>query len=138
MASSPAPVRLKPPTEKVEQALIIRLFRLAGIRVRSTSQYRASHVAAGIPDLMLHGAGWSGWFEVKAYQAKGYDRNNSLTWKTKELRPEQMAFMADASRAGQVVGSGASLDAQRLLVIQGLAKWVTPGVIQIIRQDGAA
>lgn len=125
--------RFPAPPERQVQAGIVALFQSVGIRVRSTSQYRASHVAIGIPDLILLGDGWGGWYEVKTYQ-RGYQPFDRSTWVPKPLAPAQAAFLADAARAGQVAAWGGLLEAEALLIQQGYC--VRSPHLTIVRRDG--
>jgi len=100
--------KFKPPLEKVVQASVIDLFRKAGIHVGSTSQYRASRVAEGIPDLLCHAEkiGAFFWFETKSYHPKvpgswiGFNPYDRLTWSPLPLSPKQIEFRLRAVACG--------------------------------------
>ena len=116
--------RVPPPLEKYEQQAVATLLRLCGFKVRSTSQYRASHVAVGIPDLILHhpGIGQGGWWEVKRYRQKGWHPIKRDGWVPEPLRPEQEQFMQDALRSGQLFGWGGRLEAEIFVLGLNLAR----------------
>ncbi len=132
MMSVPA---LLPPDEKEVQRAVIRLFSLAGFKVRGTSQYRASRVAGGLPDLMAHHhrEAVALWFETKAPQRKGYDPLRRETWIPKPLSPEQVVFRADALRCRQRHYWGGLREAEAALVELGLAAPTGNGGIMLLR-----
>src|SRR5262245_22929746 len=113
-----------PPLEKTEQRAIVRLFELAGFRVGSTSQYRASGQLVGLPDLVLlhRGLKRGGFFEVKGYMRAGYDPSRWQTWRPKELKPAQQEFRAWALDCGLLYGWGGLREAEQFLVDLGLAE----------------
>lgn len=84
----------KPPLEKIVHRHVMDLFKRLGTTVYSTSQYRASHVAVGFPDLWcMHPRLAKAWFfEVKKYRQAGYNPMKPETWVPEPLRPEQAAF----------------------------------------------
>lgn len=56
-------------TERIEQGEVVKVFQRFGCRVESTSQYRRSKVALGLPDLWFFcppGTLKAGWFETKS------------------------------------------------------------------------
>lgn len=126
--------KLPVPTEKAVQAGVVQLLRSVGLVVRSTSQYRASHVAVGIPDLMVHGDGWSGWFEVKTYRA-GWLPTDRSTWIPKPLRAEQAAFLADAAWGGQRTAWGGFNEAEQWLLDMGYLVRHPNGLVLICKRD---
>ena len=106
---------LKPLPEKAVQSQVIDLFKKVGCHVYSTSQYRASHIAVGFPDLKVFcpvGSGAATWFECKARDAKG---------RLKPLRPAQAAFRAIATASGEDYDWGDLEIAKQVLVRWGLA-----------------
>lgn len=55
--------------ERIEQGEVVKVLQRFGCRVESTSQYRRSKVALGLPDLWFFGPPGSlkaGWFETKS------------------------------------------------------------------------
>jgi len=105
-------------TEKQEQQAIVRLLRIAGFTVYSTSQVRASMVSEGIPDLFCFRGGLFAWIECKARNASGT---------LKGLRPAQVEFMRLAQAAGQEFRVGGLAEAQDWLVELGLGQWTGNG-----------
>lgn len=90
--------RPKPPSEKAEQKSIIYAVRVLGGHVASTSQYRASRVALGLPDLLIAfpAKGVAFFFEVKGrLRRKGADDDP-----LKPLRPEQARWRETYERCG--------------------------------------
>lgn len=125
----------RPPTEKAVQAQICALYRLAGCRIYSTSQYRPSHVSVGIPDLLVrHPArGVSWWFEVKTYQPRGFSWNDRATWHPKPLAPAQVVFATEAIQCGERHYWGGLPAAEDALIDLGLAMRDDSGMIRIVR-----
>ena len=97
--------------EKAEQALVVRLFRAFGCTVRSTSQARASKVAPGLPDLLVHHRPTRQfWF-----------------WETKRpqggtLSPDQVDFAEDCEACRVAWYSGSLRDAESVLCDIGIAE----------------
>lgn len=112
-----------PPLEKMVQQQITRLFAAAGGIVRSTSQTRASRVAVGIPDLMIHfpGSGFV-FFECKTYRRPWRPMDPPATWRPNPLSPDQVAFRDDCLAAGVRHAWGGLPQAEDLLVELGLAE----------------
>lgn len=108
--------------EKAEQALVVRLFRAFGCTVRSTSQARASKVAPGLPDLLVHHRpSRRFWF-----------------WETKRpcggaLSPDQIAFAEDCAACATRCGAGALRDAEAYLLALGIAYRDAAGVLEPCR-----
>ena len=94
--------------EKREQLVIMKMARVMGCTVRSTSQARAAKVSPGIPDLWIsHRARcFAGWFEVKR-QVGG--RTSS----------EQLDFAEECLAAGVAYGRGDRYDFHRWLTDSG-------------------
>lgn len=102
-------LRFNPPTEKDTQRAVVKLFRHAGCIVYSTSQYRASHIAVGFPDLFCRHLGMrlAFWWETKPPLARWRDRDKDPwtlyhpykpeTWRPRPLDPKQAEFR-DAAR----------------------------------------
>jgi len=132
--------RIKPPLEKVVQRAVMQLFRAAGWTVRSLSQYRASHVAVGVPDLMMHHPrrGLFCWFEVKAPRPQGYDpRSRQNVPRT--LAPDQLLFRMDAVACGQRHYWGGLAEAEAALIEMGCATRAPNGGLLLRgRQEVAA
>jgi hypothetical protein len=120
------PADLAPPLEKEEQRRVVELFRLAGCRVHTTSQYRASHVAVGLPDLIVfhEGARAQWWFEVKRYEAKGFNPWFRKTWHPFPLRADQAEFRRVALACGQRHYFGGIVEAEAVLVEIGLGQHI--------------
>lgn len=108
----------RPVPEKVVQQHVVGLFRTAGCVVMSTSQYRASHVAVGLPDLLVFapqpGIRASTWFEVKARDKAG---------RLKPLRPEQVEFQQLCATCGTPYHWGDLEVCQQVLVSWGLGEY---------------
>lgn len=108
----------KAPTEKAEESFIRQMYELAGCRVVSFSQPRASKQTEGIPDLRVYatrlGVAW--WHEVKR-QSGGeyYARAHAQT-------PAQRAFQELAESCGEEYLLGARDVAERKLRALGLMK----------------
>lgn len=113
----------RPPLEREVQAAIVDLFKRAGCRVYSSSQYRASHVSVGWPDLFVRhcatGRRW--WFEVKSYKP-GYSSLDPATWIPKPLSDAQERFAAECQMTGEAHYWGGYLEAEAALVAEGLAE----------------
>lgn len=131
------------PTEKVVQQTVIGLFRALGTFVGSTSQYRKSGQAVGLPDLVCQheGAGVGWWWETKAPFRRWRDHDTDpwteyspldrRTWRSKPLEPEQEKFRRRALACGQLHGWGGLVEAEDFLVEQGLAQRLASGLIQL-------
>lgn len=94
----------KPPLEREVQSEVVQFFRGHGCVVRSLSQYRASMVSVGIPDLHISHPkkGYWFWFEVKRPKKhKDFHRFKRETWLAEPLRPAQEAFRLDCLATGQ-------------------------------------
>jgi len=116
-------VSLPRPLEKAVQAQIVTLFRHAGGVVRSNSQYRASGVSLGFPDLHVSFpriGKWT-WFEVKRPKLAGFDFGKPQTWQPEGLRPDQEKFRDDCLATGQPHSWGGLREAEAVLVAFGLA-----------------
>lgn len=111
-----------PPTEKNVQSLCISLFRKAGCKVRSTSQYRASHIAPGIADLIVthRERRLAFWFEVKRPRGKDYNPAFPHSNEPEDLRPDQDEFMFDCLAAGWNYYWGGVRMAEEALICEGL------------------
>lgn len=94
--------------ERDEQAEICRIFRRHGCSPRSTSQYRPSKQALGIPDLWVFGPTTAWWFEVKS----GED------WRFSE---HQLQWARDCMASGILYGAGDRWAALALLKALGIA-----------------
>lgn len=101
------------PPEKEVQRQIVAFFRTLGFVVVSTSQYRASGMTVGLPDLIGYHlvCPLQFWFEVKKPRAKTpngrrYNPHDPLTWEPEPLRPEQERFRQRCSNAGHLHGFG--------------------------------
>lgn len=97
--------------EREEQAYIAKFAKGFGFTVRSTSQYRPSKVAEGLPDLIL------------VHRARGI----GLFWETKrqvggKQSPEQAEFEADCRLVGWTYRMGDRFDFARYLLNLGLAE----------------
>lgn len=109
-------MKRKAPTEKAEESFIRQLYEMAGCRVVSFSQPRASKQTEGIPDLRVYmprlGVSW--WHEVKR-QSGGeyYARSHGQT-------PAQQAFQELAESCGEEVLVGARDVAEAKLRALGL------------------
>ena len=116
----------KPRLEKAEQRGIIDCFKRLGIRVYSTSQYRASHVSVGIPDLwcVYPAKGLAWWWESKRYQrTAGYSPFDRSTWVPEPWRPEQARFAEECHLGGVLHGWGGLAEAMAFVVALGVAQW---------------
>lgn len=125
-------LRLKPPSEtKVVQPQIVDLFRRGGCECDSTSQYRASHIACGFPDLVVFArvVGLMFFFEVKSYLAEWtsptglrirFDLFDERTWRPKLLEPDQVKFREKALACNQLHFWGGLPQARDALVQIGL------------------
>ena len=115
--------KLKPPLEKHVQKAVIDLFKRVGCKVYTTSQYRASHVSVGFPDLYVrHPATrqcW--WFETKTYEAAGWQPYRRDTWRPKPLSPAQVTFREEAVACGEHHYWGGEPEAEACLIELGLA-----------------
>lgn len=101
--------------EKEEQWEVTKRFRVCGFKVRSTSQARASKIAPGIPDLIIHHR----------------DAPIFLFWESKrqvggKYSDAQLEFREDCERAAITCIGGDRYDAERYLVSIGRA-WITAG-----------
>lgn len=114
----------KPPAEKIVQRQVATLFRSVGCTVRTTSQYRASGITPGMPDLYVTHcrAKLHAWFEVKKPKAAGFDPFKPETWIPEVLRPEQLIFRAECIATGQHHFWGGVREAQAALVTLGLGE----------------
>lgn len=123
----------KPPLEKQVQAEVVQLFLAAGCSVRSLSQYRASMVSVGLPDLLVmhpRKGRWF-WFEVKRPKAcKTFDRFKRSTWVPEPLRMPQEAFREDCRSTGQPHYFGGFNEALAALVAEGLHRSTQSGPLQ--------
>lgn len=140
--------RYKPPSEKETQRAVIRLFRAIGATVRSLSQYRASMVAIGSPDLLCHHRGIpaSWWFETKPPLARWrddhgimvyFDPNRPATWKPRALDAAQAAFREDALGCGDRHFWGDLRAAEEAVIALGRGYRLPNGVLQIgVRRVG--
>ena len=118
-------------TEKDEQRAVVGLFRAVGATVYSMSQYRASHVAIGLPDLYVMHAprGLAWWFECKRYEgmwrrdgeAVAYNPFDRSTWQAKPLAPPQAVFADHCCAVGIRHFWGGLREAEEALVELGLA-----------------
>ena len=128
-----APPDFLPPLEREEQAVCVKLLRACGFIVRSTSQYRASHIAEGVPDLMLHHRGLraAGWFEVKKYKARGYHPLARDNWRHEPLSEKQVIFREDALACGQLYGCGGRAECEEFVIGLWLASRAGNGGITI-------
>lgn len=133
-----ADLTAKPLTEKEIQRQVVTLFRTFGTIVHTTSQYRASHIAKGLPDLICfhrdHRLAW--WFETKKYRrvtAAGvpYKPFQPATWEPEPLRPEQQTFADLCLVCGQRHFWGGITEARQALVELGLAKWYGPTIERV-------
>lgn len=106
------------PLEKDVQRVIIDLFKHAGFKVRSTSQYRASHVDPDMPDLYCTypERGLWFWFEVKRLQGFGWDPNFPQVGKPELLRQGQAEFRVTCLQTGQPHYWGAIHEAEEALI----------------------
>lgn len=137
-----ADLTAKPMLEKEMQRAVVSLFRTFGATVHTTSQYRASHVAKGLPDLLcFHREKRLAWyFETKKYRritstGTHYEPFQPATWEPEPLRPDQRAF-ADLCLVCHLSHYwGGITEAKRALVELGLATWYGP---TIERVQGAA
>lgn len=102
-----------PPLEKIVHRHVIDLFKRLGTVVYSTSQYRASHVAVGFPDLWcMHPRLAKAWFwEVKKYRKAGFHPMKPETWVPESLRPEQAMFREHCLATGILHGWGGTSEA---------------------------
>jgi len=142
------PERVAPPVEKIEQRFVVDLFRAVGATVYPMSQYRASHVAIGLPDLyVMHPkAGLAWWFECKRYEALwrdgdavvAYHPMDRRTWKPKPLAEPQIRFATECRMAGQRHYWGGRREAELALVALGLAEASGDGIRLLARMRGAA
>lgn len=119
-----------PRLEKLEQAAVVFLFRTFGCTVRSLSQYRASHIAVGLPDLLCHHlpTGQTWWFETKRYKrttttGTKYRLFEPSTWEPEQLRPDQETFRDQSIVCGQRYFWGGIREAMGALVTVQLATW---------------
>lgn len=110
------------PLEKNVQALVTSLFKKAGCKVRSTSQYRASHIAEGPADLIVtHRARRIGfWFEVKRPSGRAYNPAFPHAGEPEPLRPAQQEFRDDCLAAGWSHYWGGVTAAEDALIEEGL------------------
>lgn len=119
------PRRPKPRLEKLEQQECIRLFKSVGCAVHSTSQYRASAVTVGMPDLyVIHSRkGVWFWFEVKKAQSlTTFTPFHRSTWVPEDLRLGQLQFRANCLATGQPHFWGTIVEAEKALLAVGLAE----------------
>jgi hypothetical protein len=139
---APPGTKFKPPLEKNVQRACVQLLRLAGFRVYSTSQYRASHVAVGLFDLFcLHTRKpLALWWETKRPLARWrdtsgivhrYEPHRPETWMPEDLSPNQRAFGQALTRAGQPWGWGELRALERKLIDLGLGRRLENGVFQL-------
>lgn len=141
------PLRFKPPRESEVQAMLIRFFTLGGWKVGSTSQYRASRVMLGLPDLLLihRGLGRFAWWETKAPLERWRDHPTDLwtyytpgllrTWRSKPLSKVQQQFRDDALACGQLHGWGGLPEAEAFLLELGLGVRLASGIFQYGRRS---
>ena len=116
------------PLEKAVQAQVVSVFRVHGCRVYSTSQYRASHVAEGFPDLyVMHPIAGSWWFEVKRpKRSSSFDRWKMETWEPEPLSPKQVAFRTSCHGCGVRHAWGGYREAVTLLQSLGIWRGIGP------------
>lgn len=109
-----------PRETKDVQPAIVSLAKAVGFEVYSMSQYRASHVAEGIPDLkMLHRRRAFGlWWETKTYYSGPWQKG---ILELKPLSEKQAEFRANAIACGEPHGWGALPDFYSTLLLVGLA-----------------
>ena len=143
MLTAHANFRFPVPDEKTVQRDLLRLFAYAGCLMGSTSQYRASRVLEGLPDLV----GWHLgikrflWWESKAPVARWRDRDadpwiyyspyHRATWRSKPLSVKQQEFREAAVACGELHGWGGIVEAETFLIELGLANRLASGVIQL-------
>jgi hypothetical protein len=108
------------PSEKTVQGTIVRVAKAVGFRVYSTSQYRASHVAVGMPDLKLfHPPLNLGlWWETKTYGKREWNRGEM---RLKPLDPDQATFREYCAACRELYGWGALPEFYDMLLGRGLA-----------------
>lgn len=94
-------------SEKDEQAEICRMLRMHGCDPKSTSQYRQSKQALGMPDLWVFGPACAWWFEVKS----GAD------W---SFTAHQLQWARDCASSGILYGAGDRWAALALLKALGI------------------
>lgn len=128
-----ANLKMRPPSEtKVVQPHIVSLFRSAGCQADSTSQYRASHIVQGFPDLVVFAPAILKmfFFEVKSYLAEWtndrgvrirFNPFDEATWHPKPLEPAQVRFRERILTCGQLHYWGGVPEARATLVELGLA-----------------
>lgn len=126
-------LRLRPPSEtKVVQPQIIDLFKRLGFKVDPTSQYRASHIAYGFPDLVVFALPVAKmfFFEVKSYlrewtnaagQLVKFNLYDESTWRPKPLEPDQQIFREHCRACHQLHFWGGLPEARATLVELGVA-----------------
>jgi len=131
--------KMRPPLERIVQAGIIDLFRKIGIHVGSTSQYRASHVVEGLPDLICHALAINTffWFESKSYlpswsdgdQVRRFNPYERSTWRPHPLSEKQQEFRDRALACGVRHYWGGFPQAEDALIDLGLAYRAASGVL---------
>lgn len=116
------------PLEKVVQRQIMDLFLVHGAKVCTTSQYRASHVTEGMPDLYcIHRKAGGWWFEVKRpRKLASFDRFRPETWEPEPLSPAQQEFRDLCLAAGVAHFWGGYREAKAALVTLGISRVVNP------------
>ncbi len=136
----PKKVSVPRPLEKDVQKGIVRLFRSMGGIVHSTSQYRASHVTEGMPD--LHNAfpflrAWF-WFETKRPLATAeFHPFKPYLWTPEPLRPSQEEFRQNCLATGAQHFWGGLKEAEDALISIGAAERVN-GVLRLTPRGRAA
>jgi hypothetical protein len=130
------------PSEKTIQQAIVDL--ACGSKVSpglgfyrySTSQYRASHVSEGLPDLILFQvkAGIALWWETKSYDGKLWKRG---TVALQPLSPMQERFRLHCRSTGELHGWGALPEFYLMLLLLGFAQ-VSEGGSLILNPRGDA
>jgi hypothetical protein len=142
----PPGTRFKVPDEKQVQRAVLALFSLCGWKMGSTSQYRASRVMQGLPDLVGHHLGIRRfmWWETKAPLARwprmgmgagavqwiNYNPHDRSTWRSKPLRPDQEVFRNAALQCNELHGWGGSVEAEEFMITLGLGERLPSGVFQ--------
>jgi len=112
---------------------VVNLFRIAGVWIGNTAQYRPSMVVIGLPDLIGFTTRAMFWFEIKRPMRQGYHPFQRATWKSEPLRPDQQAFRDRCVAAGVRHYWGGVVEAEDALIDLGLATRLSSGALQIGR-----
>lgn len=128
-------ITANPPLEKHVQQQIARLFAACGGVVRSTSQTRASRIAVGVPDLLVHFPGVAFvFFECKTYRRPWRPMDAPTAWRVNPLSPDQETFRADCEAAGVRHAWGGLPQAEALVIELGLAERRKDGFLVVRRR----